>query len=140
MPDIFTPGKRSEIMSRISGKETKPEILVRKFLFKQGFRYRKNVKSLSGKPDIVLAKYRTVIFINGCFWHGHTCKAGKMPETQKDFWEEKIGNNKTRDKRNIANLRSEGWNVITVWQCQIKRNSAFTKRMNELIGEILGSK
>ena len=89
MSDIISPPKRSDIMSKIRGKNTKPEILVRKFLFSQGFRYRLNVKTLPGKPDIVLPKYKTVIFINGCFWHGHNCKKGKLPSSNIDFWRKK---------------------------------------------------
>ena len=94
MADIFTKQKRSEIMSKISGKETKPEILVRKFLFANGFRY-------TGKPDIVLKKYKTVIFIHGCFWHGHNCPARKLPETRKEFWRKKIQENIDRDNRKV---------------------------------------
>lgn len=87
-------------MSKISSKDTKPEILVRKFLFSKGFRYRINVKTLPGKPDIVLPKYKTIIFVNGCFWHGHNCKKGKLPSSNTDFWKEKISNNKSRDAKN----------------------------------------
>ncbi len=86
-------------MSKVLGKETKPEILVRKFLFEKGFRYRKNDKRYPGKPDIVLPKYKTVIFIHGCFWHGHNCSAGKLPETKKEFWQNKIDSNIVRDKK-----------------------------------------
>lgn len=119
MSDIYSKSKRSEIMSKISGKETKPEILVRKFLFSNGFRFRKNVKDLPGKPDIVLPKYKTVIFVHGCFWHGHTCKRGTLPETNREFWVEKIGKNIERDDHNITELREKGWYVIIVWQCEI---------------------
>jgi DNA mismatch endonuclease (patch repair protein) len=119
MSDIFSQAKRSEIMSKISGKETKPEIAVRKFLFSKGFRYRKNVKSLPGKPDIVLPKYKTIIFINGCFWHGHECKAAKLPETRKEFWLNKIESNIIRDKKNILELKKTGWHTIVIWQCEI---------------------
>jgi len=120
MSDIFSSQKRSDIMSKISGKNTKPEILVRKFLFSQGFRYRLNVKTLPGKPDIVLPKYKTVIFINGCFWHGHTCKKGQTPSTNIDFWKKKISSNKSRDDKNVMLLTELGWNVITIWQCEIR--------------------
>lgn len=123
-------------MSRISGKETKPEILVRKFLFANGFRYRKNVKSLSGSPDIVLPKYRTIIFINGCFWHGHSCKAAKLPETRTEFWRDKISATVLRDHRSYNELESLGWNVLVVWQCEIKNKSIREKRLNKLILEI----
>ena len=134
--DIFTKSKRSSIMSKISGKETKPEIAVRKFLFSQGFRYRKNVKKLAGKPDIVLAKYKTVVFVHGCFWHGHSCKAAKLPETRREFWEQKISSNTERDKRNIAELQQSGWHVITVWQCEINNIANRTVRLNELVEEL----
>ena len=118
MTDIYSKQKRSEIMSKISGKETKPEILVRKFLFAHGFRYRKNDKRYPGKPDIVLPKYKTIIFIHGCFWHGHNCPSGKLPETRKDFWKQKVNGNIERYKRNKLDLKKQGWRVITIWQCE----------------------
>ena len=93
MADKFSKEKRSDIMSKITGKETKPEILVRRFLFAAGFRFRKNVVNLLGKPDIVLSKYNTIIFVHGCFWHGHTCKRGKLPESNHEFWKQKIEKN-----------------------------------------------
>ncbi len=133
MADIFSKQKRSEIMSKISGKETKPEITVRKFLFAHGFRYRKNVKDLPGKPDIVLPKYKTVIFINGCFWHGHNCPAGKLPESNREFWEKKINENKKRDKKNYQKLREKGWKVIIIWECQLKNNKMKEKTLKALI-------
>ena len=104
-------------MSKISGKETKPEILVRTHLFSQGFRYLKNDKRLPGKPDIVLPKHKVVVFIHGCFWHGHDCKSGKLPETRKNFWKKKISDNVNRDYRNQSELGKLGWKVIIVWQC-----------------------
>ena len=97
--------------------------MVRKFLFSNGFRYRKNVKDLPGKPDIVLPKYKTVIFVHGCFWHGHDCPAGKLPETNKIFWKNKIDENKKRDKKNYRKLREEGWKVLIVWECQLKKKN-----------------
>ena len=132
MPDIYSKQKRSEIMSKISGKETKPEILVRKFLFANGFRYRKNDKRYPGKPDIVLPKYKTVVFIHGCFWHGHNCPAGKPPETKKDFWKQKIKGNIERDKRNKTELQKQGWKVITIWQCELKNKEIREKTFTEL--------
>lgn len=123
-------------MSKISGKETKPEILVRKFLFSQGFRFRKNDKRFPGKPDIVLPKYKTAIFVHGCFWHGHTCKAGKLPETRKEFWKKKISDTKNRDQRNQQNLKSLGWKVITIWDCDIKTNLLKQERFTKLLREI----
>ena len=107
-------------MSMIKGKDTKPEIILRHSLHAKGFRYRKNVKSLPGKPDIVLAKYRTVIFVNGCFWHGHMdCSRYVTPKSNTAFWENKIKANKERDLVAIQKLESLDWNVITVWECQL---------------------
>ncbi len=136
MSDIFTKQKRSEIMSKISGKETKPEILVRKFLFANGFRYRKNDKRYLGKPDIVLPKYKTVIFVHGCFWHGHNCPAGKLPETRKEFWENKIKGNIERDNNNKTKLEKQGWKVITIWQCELKNKRTKEKTLNELLNTL----
>jgi len=124
-------------MSKISGKDTKPEIIVRKFLFANGFRYRKNVKDLPGKPDIVLPKYKTVIFVHGCFWHGHDCPAGKLPETNREFWERKINGNIERDKRNQEKLKALGWKVIVIWQCEIKNKKAKEERLKKLLKEIM---
>ena len=136
MSDIFSSQKRSDIMSKISGKNTKPEILVRKFLFSKGFRYRINVKTLPGKPDIVLPKYKTVIFINGCFWHGHNCKKGKLPSSNIDFWKEKISNNKSRDDKNSDLLVKLGWKVIIIWQCEVSKIDNRIKILNKLLEDI----
>lgn len=137
MPDIFVREKRSDIMSHISGTETKPEIEVRKFLFSKGFRYRKNVSSLAGKPDIVLSKYETAIFIHGCFWHGHQgCVRSKLPDTRKVFWKKKISGNVVRDKRNVESLREQGWNVIVIWQCEISNIEKRRERLEALVNEI----
>jgi DNA mismatch endonuclease (patch repair protein) len=136
MSDIFSKSKRSDIMSHISGKETKPEILVRKFLFSNGFRFRKNVKYLSGKPDIVLPKYKTVIFIHGCFWHGHTCKRGALPTTNIEFWKTKIGRNIERDKHDISELEKQGWHVTVIWQCEIKNIELQNERLTKLLSKI----
>lgn len=111
---------RSEIMGRVKGKNTSIEIAVRKRLHRQGFRYRVNVKDLPGKPDIVLPKYDTIIYVNGCFWHGHSCKRGsRIPIKNRDYWKEKINKNMIRDKKNIKKLESLGWKVITVWECEL---------------------
>lgn len=136
MSDIFSQTKRSDIMSKISSKDTKPEILVRKFLFSKGFRYRINVKTLPGKPDIVLPKYKTIIFVNGCFWHGHNCKKGKLPSSNTDFWKEKISNNKSRDAKNSDLLVKPGWKVIIIWQCEISKIDNRTKILNKLLEDI----
>lgn len=124
MPDKHTPTQRSYNMSQIKSKDTKPEIKLRKALFAAGFRYSLNSKKLPGKPDIVLKKYKTVIFVNGCFWHGHQdCRYFVMPKTRTEFWSAKIKGNKERDQRNTVLLQEEGWNVITVWECELKKNN-----------------
>lgn len=134
MADIFSTQKRSEIMSKISSKETKPEIYVRKHLFAKGFRFRKNDKRLPGKPDVVLPKYKTVIFVNGCFWHGHTeCKKAKLPETRKEFWADKIKSNIERDERDLLQLQQMGWNVLVVWGCKLSDNTDSVIRTLELL-------
>lgn len=121
MTDIHSKEIRSYNMSRIKGKNTKPEILVRKFLFSRGFRYRINVNSLPGKPDLVLKKYKTVIFINGCFWHGHEgCKYFVLPKTRPEWWTNKIEQTKQRDVLNRKTLSEVGWNVVWVWECQLR--------------------
>lgn len=111
---------RSKNMSHIPSKNTKPEETVRKYLFSQGFRYRKNVGSLPGKPDIVLPKYRTVVFVNGCFWHHHECRYFRWSKTNVDFWKSKIDNNVKRDELNINRLTDAGWKVYIVWECELK--------------------
>ena len=120
-------------MSHIRAKDTKPEMLVRKFLHANGFRYKLHDKTLPGKPDIVLPKYRTVIFVHGCFWHGHTnCKYFKVPKTRTKWWLAKINRNKANDEKAQKALRKEGWKVINVWECSLK-NPKITKRLNSLL-------
>lgn len=119
--DKLTKEQRHRNMAAIHGKNTKPEILVRKFLFSRGFRYRLNHPRLPGRPDIVLKKYRTCIFVNGCFWHGHEgCQYYRLPKTNVDFWRNKIERNKIRDKEEQRQLAEMGWHCITVWECQLK--------------------
>ncbi len=121
MADKMTPEQRHFCMASIRGKNTRPEILVRKFLFAHGFRFRIHVKKLPGTPDIVLLKYRTVIFVNGCFWHGHkNCSFYSKPKSNVDFWEQKIERNIKRDLENRIKLRDMGWHVIQFWECQLK--------------------
>ena len=121
MADVHTPEIRSYNMSKIRGKDTKPEEILRKALFSAGFRYRKNDKRLPGKPDLVLPKYRTVIFVNGCFWHKHDgCRYFKWPANNTDFWKTKIEGNVERDKNTYTELERRGWNVMVVWECQLK--------------------
>ena len=124
-------------MSKIRGQNTKPEELIRKFLFSKGFRYRIHDKRYPGTPDIVLPKYHTIIFVNGCFWHGHVnCKAAKLPKTNLQTWKKKILDNISRDEKNIAKLKNEGWKVIIIWQCEIKSKNNREKRLELLINEI----
>lgn len=121
MSDIFSPEKRSEIMSSIRGRNTSPELLVRKFLFSKGFRYRLHQKDLPGRPDVVMKKYATCIFIHGCFWHGHKrCSLASIPKTNKAFWLAKIDANRKRDLRNRKQLKKSGWKVIEIWECGLK--------------------
>ena len=122
MADIHTPETRSYNMSKIRAVNTKPEEVVRKYLFAKGFRYRKNVVDLPGKPDIVLPKYKTVIFVNGCFWHVHTgCKYFVWPASNRTFWENKLTRNVERDKEVTTELQGQGWHVFVVWECQLKK-------------------
>lgn len=123
MSDVHSKKVRSYNMSQIKGKNTKPEMLVRKFLHANGFRYKLHDKSLPGKPDIVLPKYKTVIEVQGCYWHGHkNCKYFKLPKTNTDFWKNKISGNVTRDKENHKKIETLGWNLIVVWECELKPN------------------
>jgi DNA mismatch endonuclease, patch repair protein len=121
MADVHDKKTRSYNMSQIKGKNTKPEMLVRKFLHANGFRFRLHVKDLPGKPDIVLPKYRTVIFVHGCFWHGHSgCKYFVIPKTKTDWWLSKITSNVNNDKKAIFNLKKLGWKVINLWECGLR--------------------
>lgn len=123
MADVHTPQQRSYNMSRIKGKDTKPEMLVRRFLHAYGFRYKLHDKTLPGKPDIVLPKYKTVIFVHGCFWHGHkNCKYATIPKTRTEWWTKKIEGNAANDEKKKALLRKEKWKIISVWECQLKGN------------------
>ena len=124
MPDKMTPQQRHYCMSRIRGKATKPELLVRHWLWSHGYRYRLNVKSVPGKPDIVLRKYRTAIFVNGCFWHGHEgCSLYSVPKSNTDFWMAKVQRNRERDQQEYKALHNAGWQVIVIWECQLKKNT-----------------
>ena len=127
MPDTISKEKRSWNMSRIKGKDTSPEVSVRSFLFRHGFRFRKNVNSLPGRPDIVLPKYRTVIFINGCFWHHHEgCSYATVPKTRTAYWSAKFERNVSNDRKNKLLLEKLGWKVITIWECSLKKDFAVT--------------
>ena len=130
--DNLSREKRSWNMSRIKGKDTSIEIMVRKYLFKEGFRYRKNDKRLPGKPDIVLPKYHTAIFIHGCFWHRHPgCKDATTPKSRTDFWKSKFSKNILNDSINQEKLKTAGWNIVILWECEI--NTRFEETMTRLI-------
>lgn len=118
--DVFSPEKRSEVMRAVKGKDTKPEIALRKALHRLGYRYRLNVKDLPGKPDLVFPRHKTVIFVHGCFWHGHGCKRGRrVPKTNRAYWKDKIARNKARDEKNANALKALGWRVVTIWECEL---------------------
>lgn len=118
--DIFAKEKRSKVMSAVKGKNTKPEIALRKALFSKGFRYNIHTNNIEGKPDIYIKKYNAVIFFNGCFWHGHNCKLGALPKTGIGFWKTKIESNKSRDLKVLHNLKEKGYRVLIVWGCSLK--------------------
>lgn len=132
MADVHSPETRSFNMSQIKGKNTKPEERVRRYLFSHGFRYRKNVSTLPGKPDIVLPKYKTCIFVNGCFWHKHEgCRYFVWPKNNAEFWKKKIAGNVERDLRQQNELRLLGWNVVVIWECELKKD-----RFNETMASV----
>jgi DNA mismatch endonuclease (patch repair protein) len=132
MADVHDKKTRSYNMSQIKGKNTKPEMLVRKFLHANGFRYRLHVKDLPGKPDIVLPKYKTVIFVHGCFWHGHQgCKYFVVPRTRTEWWMNKINSNITNDTKTVKALKKEGWKIITLWECDLRKKT-FQKSLSSL--------
>lgn len=140
MTDVHNPKVRSYNMSRIRSKDTKPEISVRKRLFAAGFRYRLHSQKLPGRPDIVVPKYRAVIFIDGCFWHGHAgCKFFKLPSTRQDWWEAKIQNNKKNDRNKRKELKALGWRIIQVWECQLKKDR-LEKSVNRIVRKLLSQK
>ena len=131
MADSISPDHRSWNMSQIKGKDTKIEVEVRRYLFSKGFRFRKNDKRFPGKPDIVLPKYKTVIFVNGCFWHMHTgCKYGRLPKSNIDYWEKKLKKNVENDNNHYQQLADMGWDTITIWECELKND--FEKTMQRV--------
>lgn len=132
--DVFSREKRSQIMSRVSGKNTKPEVFVRSLLHNLGYRFRIHRKDLPGNPDITLPKHNKVIFVHGCFWHGHKdCKRATLPNTNREFWEHKIRSNTQRDNKNISSLTEKGWDVMVLWSCQIKNKEDLIPKLIEFI-------
>jgi DNA mismatch endonuclease (patch repair protein) len=136
MADNHSKEIRSKNMSHIRSTNTKPEERVRKYLFSKGFRYRKNVRELPGCPDIVLPKYKTVVFVNGCFWHKHDCPRFVWPSSNVEYWIPKINRNVQRDQKNYHELQRIGWNIVVVWECQLKK-AAFNSTMDYVISCIM---
>ena len=135
MADRISPEHRSWNMSRIKGKDTKIEVMVRQYLFHYGFRFRKNDKRYPGKPDVILPKYKTAIFVHGCFWHRHEgCKLATIPKTRTEFWMEKFAKNVANDKKHYEQLRDMGWNVIVIWECELEND--FKTTMEKVVCDI----
>ena len=133
--DIVDPERRSQIMARIGPRDTQPELTVRRITHRLGFRFRLHAKNLPGRPDLVLKRHRTVIFVHGCFWHRHTnCVNATMPKTRSEFWKAKFDENVSRDARNLAALRAAGWRVITIWECETERSGVIERRLLREIG------
>ncbi len=118
--DKITKAARSRNMAAVRSTDTKPELEVRSKIHREGFRFRLHVRDLPGRPDLVFRSFRIVVFVHGCFWHGHYCPRGKMPQTRREFWEKKLESNKLRDQRNIESLESMGWDVFVLWECQLE--------------------
>lgn len=134
MTDIYTKQKRSEVMSRIASANTKPEMVVRSLLHRSGLRFRIHRTDLPGKPDVVLKKHRTVIFVHGCFWHGHTCKKGRsLPKSNSDFWQKKIRDNVARDQRNKEELKKKGWSVLEIWECETRETEKLSAKLSGIM-------
>lgn len=134
--DTVSRKKRSEIMSRVKGKDTRPEMVVRRMVYGMGYRYRLHAPELPGKPDIVFRKRKMVIFVHGCFWHRHkNCKYARLPKSHVSYWEEKLGRNRSRDKSNIARLRRGGWKVLVVWQCELRDMGSLERRIARFLGD-----
>ena len=136
--DKFTPKLRSQIMSRVKGKDTRPELAVRKILYGLGYRYRLHVGDLPGKPDIVFRNRKKAIFVNGCFWHGHEdelCKKAKRPSSRREFWDKKLDTNKARDMANQALLEELGYDVLVLWECELKNSGVVGSRLRDFLAD-----
>ena len=132
--DNLTPDQRKKTMARIKSKDTKPEIAVRRLIHRMGYRFRLHRRDLPGNPDLVFPKFRKVIFIHGCFWHGHHCRSGKnRPLSNRDYWDAKLDKNKARDKKNRRMLKKLGWETLVIWECQIADSSTLRKRIVEFL-------
>lgn len=140
MADVMTPKQRSRCMAAVKGKDTKPEMIVRKYLFSRGMRFRVQVRKLPGTPDIVLPKYKTAIFVNGCFWHGHEgCKYFRLPKSNIEFWKEKIERNIERDRESMQALLDLGWKIIRVWECELRNKANRENTLNKIYKSITSS-
>lgn len=133
--DTLTPQQRSTAMAAVKGKNTGPELTVRKLLYGLGYHYRLHAKDLPGRPDIVLRKRQCVIFVNGCFWHGHDCPRGHVPSSNVEFWERKIGKNRERDIRVQKELRKSGWRVLVLWECELTNASKLERKLRRFLGQ-----
>lgn len=140
MADVVPPEVRSRMMSGIRGKDTKPEWVVRRALHARGFRYRLHARDLPGHPDIVLPKHRAVVFVNGCFWHGHDCPLFRWPKTRPEFWQSKINRNRANDDKHLAMLQSLGWRVAIVWECALRNRVDVGTVLAEWIGSGAGAR
>ena len=141
MTDVLTPEQRRRNMQRVRGRDTNPEMLVRRELHSRGFRYQLYRRDLPGRPDLVFPRYHVVIFVHGCFWHGHDCALFKWPATRKEFWREKIATNRTRDRRSIEALRKAGWRVLVIWECSLRGSERlpFDQALNDVATFVTGS-
>ena len=138
MTDVFSEEQRSYVMSRVGSKNTKPELLVRSFLHRAGFRFRIHGRKLPGNPDLVLPKHQTVVFVHGCFWHRHKdCRRATMPASRVEFWKDKFDKNVARDRKNLALLKETGWRAIVLWECEIANVKGREERLAKLAEEIL---
>ena len=133
MADSLTKEQRSRVMARVKNKHTRPELQVRRLLHRMGYRFRLHRRDLPGAPDIVLPRYRTAIFVHGCFWHGHDCPRGRRPQTQTDFWDAKLNANIKRDQANREALEKNGWKVLTVWECNLKQPDAVRETLRRFL-------
>ena len=134
MTDTLTPEQRSALMARIRGKDTKPELAVRRALHAHGYRYRIHVRGLPGRPDVVFSKRRSAVFVHGCFWHRHGCKRTSTPKSRQDYWLAKFAANVERDKRNEQRLVADGWRVFVAWECEVEQDDTLIERLVEFLG------
>ncbi|EMR0690539.1 TPA: DNA mismatch endonuclease Vsr [Pseudomonas aeruginosa] len=133
--DRLSVEQRSRLMSRVKGKNTAPELVVRRLVFGMGYRYRLHLKNLPGRPDLAFLGRKKVIFVNGCFWHGHTgCRYGQLPKTRLEYWQDKIERNKKRDEENIYSLETSGWQVLTIWQCELRNIEHLREKLSNFMG------